>query len=103
MVRHIELTIDFDLTCWAESMEDFENDDMEMINECVADYIINSSDELLEHLTIKKIWYEEEDEQSSFYLCENEQTFAHSRPVHYENDFGNNPVNYSENQFLRNS
>ena len=82
MVRHIELTIDFDLTCWAESMEDFENDDMEMINECVADYIINDSTDLLEHLTIKKIWYEEEDEQSSFYLHENEHMFAHSRPVH---------------------
>jgi len=62
MVRHIELTIDFDLTCWAESMEDFENDDMEMINECVADYIIHDSTDLLDHLTIKKIWYEEEDE-----------------------------------------
>ena len=62
MIRHVELTIDFDLTCWAESMEDFENDDMEMINECVADYIIHDSAELLEHLTIKKIWYEEEDE-----------------------------------------
>ena len=82
MVRHIELTIDFDLTCWAESMEDFENDSTEFINEEVADYIINSSDELLEHLTIKKIWYEEEDEQSSFYLHENEQMFAHSRPGH---------------------
>ena len=62
MIRHIELTIDFDLTCWAESMEDFENDDMEMINECVADYIIHDSTDLLDHLTIKKIWYEEEDE-----------------------------------------
>ena len=62
MVRHIELTIDFDLTCWAESMEDFENDSTEFINEEVADYIINSSDELLEHLTIKKIWYEEDEE-----------------------------------------
>lgn len=77
MVRHIELTIDFDLTCWAESMEDFENDDIEMINECVADYIIHDSTDLLDHLTIKKIWYEEEDEQSSFYLCENEHMFEH--------------------------
>ena len=68
MIRHIELIIDFDLTCWAESMEDFENDDMEMINECVADYIINDSTDLLDHLTIKKIWYEDEDEQSSFCL-----------------------------------
>ena len=61
MVRHIELTIDFDLTCWAESMEDFENDSIEFINEEVADYIIHNSDELLDHLTIKKIWYEEDE------------------------------------------
>lgn len=62
MIRHIEFTIDFDLTCWAENMEDFENDSIEFINEEVADYIIHSSGELLDHLTIKKIWYEEEDE-----------------------------------------
>ena len=60
MVRHIELIIDFDLTCWAESMEDFENDSTEFINEEVADYVIHSSDEFLDHLTIKKIWYEED-------------------------------------------
>jgi len=60
MVRHIEFTIDFDLTCWAESMEDFENDSMEFINEEVADYIINDSGELLDHLVIKKIWYGED-------------------------------------------
>jgi hypothetical protein len=35
--------------------------------------------------------------KSSFYLHENEQMFAHSRPVHYENDFEDGPVNYSEN------
>ena len=74
MIRHIEFTIDFDLTCWAESMEDFENDSTEFINEEVADYIINSSDELLKHLTIKKIWYEE-DEQSSFLLSINFRTY----------------------------
>ncbi len=62
MVRHIELTIDFDLTCWAESMEDFENDDMEYINERIADYIMHNSVELLDHLVIKKIWYEEDEE-----------------------------------------
>ena len=33
----------------------------EFIDEEVADYIINNSDELLEHLTIKKIWYEEDE------------------------------------------
>ena len=68
MIRHIEFTIDFDLTCWAESMEDFENDSTEFINEEVADYIIHCSDEFLDHLTIKKIWYEEEDEQFSFFF-----------------------------------
>lgn len=61
MIRHIELTIDFDLTCWAESMEDFENDSIEFINEEVADYIIHNSDDLLNHLVIKKIWYEEDE------------------------------------------
>ena len=60
MIRHIEFTIDFDLTCWAESMEDFESDSIEFINEEVADYIINSSGELLDHLVIKKIWYGED-------------------------------------------
>ena len=60
MTRHIEVTIDFDLTCWAESMEDFENDSTEFINEEVADYIIHDSVELLDHLVIKKIWYEED-------------------------------------------
>ena len=61
MIRHIKLTIDFDLTCWAESMEDFENDSREFINEEVADYIINSPGELLKHLTIRNIWYEEDE------------------------------------------
>ncbi len=61
MVRHIELTIDFDLTCWAESMEDFENDNIEYLNEHIADYIIHNSVELLDHLVIKKIWYEEDE------------------------------------------
>ncbi len=59
MIRHIELTIDFDLTCWAESMEDFENDTEESIKETIDDYIIHDSVELLDCLTIKKIWYEE--------------------------------------------
>ena len=61
MIRHIELTIDFDLTCWAESMEDFENDTKEFIDEEVADYIINNSDELLDKKKKKKIWYEEDE------------------------------------------
>lgn len=60
MIRHIELTIDFDLTCWAESMEDFETDTEESIKETIDDYIVHDSVELLDCLTIKKIWYEED-------------------------------------------
>ena len=60
MVRHIELTIVFDLTCWAESMEDFETDTEESIKETIDDYIVHDSVELLDCLTIKKIWYEED-------------------------------------------
>lgn len=59
MVRHIEITINFDLTCWGQDAEDFENDNVEAINEVVADYIIHNSAELLENLTINKVWYEE--------------------------------------------
>lgn len=60
MVRHIEITINFDLTCWGQDKEDFENDNIETINEAVADYIINNSTDLLEDVTIKKVWYEED-------------------------------------------
>lgn len=60
MVRHIEFTIDFDLTCWGQNAEDFENDNMEMIREELADYIINDSVEFLKYVTIKKVWYEED-------------------------------------------
>lgn len=60
MTRHIEITVNFDLTCWGRDKEDFENDNIEAINETVADYIINDSADLLENVTIKKIWYEED-------------------------------------------
>ncbi len=60
MVRHIEFTIDFDLTCWGQNAEDFENDNMEMMREELADYIINDSVEFLKYVTIKKVWYEED-------------------------------------------
>lgn len=61
MVRHIEVIINFDLTCWGQDAEDFESDSTETINETVEDYIVNDSAELLENVTIKKVWYEEED------------------------------------------
>lgn len=60
MVRHIEITINFDLTCCGQDKEDFENDNIEIIKEEVADYIINDSTNLLENVTIKKVWYEED-------------------------------------------
>lgn len=60
MTRHIEITINFDLTCWGQDKEDFENDDIETINEAIADYITNDSTDLLENVTIKKVWYEED-------------------------------------------
>ena len=60
MTRHIEITINFDLTCWGQDAEDFENDDEEIINEAVADYIVNDSTNLLEDVIVKKVWYEED-------------------------------------------
>ena len=61
MVRHIELTVDnFDLTCWAESMEDFETDTEEYIKESVLEFFYDDPTELIENIKIKKIWYEED-------------------------------------------
>lgn len=61
MVRHIELAIDnFDLTCWAESMEDFEMDTKESIKESVLQFFYDDPTELIENIKIKKIWYEED-------------------------------------------
>ena len=60
MIRHIEITINFDLTCWGQGKEDFENDNIETINEAIEDYIINDSTDLLENVIIKKVWYEED-------------------------------------------
>ena len=61
MIRHIELTINFDLTCWAESMEDFENDTEESIKETVFDYLDSDVDSLIENVKISKVWYEEDE------------------------------------------
>ena len=61
MIRHIELTINFDLTCWAESMEDFENDTEESIEETVFDYLDSDVDSLIENVKIDKVWYEEDE------------------------------------------
>ena len=60
MIRHIEFTINFDLTCWDEDMEFFEMQSEESILEGIADYINESTPELMEHLTINRIWYEED-------------------------------------------
>lgn len=60
MTRHVEFTIDFDLTCWGEDAEDFEGDTLESIRENVIDYLEDSAYELIENLVIKKVWYEED-------------------------------------------
>ena len=61
MIRHIELTIeDFDLTCWAEDMEDFEADTKEGIEETVLGYFYDDPSELIENIKIKKVWYEKD-------------------------------------------
>ena len=59
MVRHIEFTIDYDLTCWGLT-EDFEADNQEYLQEHLNDFIYNNSSDLLDHVKINKIWYEED-------------------------------------------
>ena len=60
MVRHIEFTINFDLTCWGEP-EDFETDDPINIKESIEDWVCNESDSFLDHLKLNKVWYEEDE------------------------------------------
>ena len=60
MIRHIEITINFDITSWGEK-EDFKTDTQEQIEEFVRDYIYTSGSELSHEADITKIWYEEED------------------------------------------
>ena len=61
MIRHIELTMEnFDLTCWAQDMEDFEMDTEESIKESVLDFLYDEPETLIENIKIKKIWYEED-------------------------------------------
>ena len=59
MVQHIEFTIKFDLTCEAEK-EDFEICTESSNEESVIDYILNNPEELVDNLTINKVWYEED-------------------------------------------
>lgn len=60
MVRHIEFTIDFDLTCWGEDMKDFGDDSIESITDSLHDYLCDNGYELLDYIKIKKVWYEED-------------------------------------------
>jgi hypothetical protein len=60
MIRHIEFTIDFDLTC-REDMEVFETySDEEYLKNDIAEYINENTAEIMEHIIIKKVWYEED-------------------------------------------
>lgn len=60
MTRHIELIIEFDLTCGAISWEDFGNDTEESLKEEVEEYICDCPEELLSSIKIKRVWYEKE-------------------------------------------
>lgn len=68
MIRHIEFTIDFDLTCWAIGYEDFGFDEMpkeneydyDEVKECIFEYIDKCPEALYEVMKIKKVWYEED-------------------------------------------
>lgn len=59
MTRHMEFTINFDLTCWGEA-EDFETDSIDSLQESLADYIIHSPEEFIPKMEDVKIWYEED-------------------------------------------
>lgn len=61
MTRHIELAFEnFDLTCWAEDMEDFEIDTEESIKEEVLQFLYDEPETVFKNVKIKKIWYEED-------------------------------------------
>ena len=60
MVRHIEFTINFDLTCWGEP-EDFETDSPENIKEAIEDWVCNESADFLNHIKLNNVWYEEDE------------------------------------------
>jgi hypothetical protein len=60
MIRHIEFTIDFDLTC-REDVEVFETySDEEYLKNDIAEYINENTAKIMEHVIIKKVWYEED-------------------------------------------
>lgn len=58
MIQHIEFTIKFDLTCYGEK-EDFEIVTDSSNEESVINYILDNPEELINNLTINKVWYEE--------------------------------------------
>ena len=60
MIRHIEFVINYDLTCYGEK-EDFETDTKENMTESLIDYVTTYTEDLLPYLTIKKIWYEDDE------------------------------------------
>ena len=59
MIQHIEFTIKFDLTCDGEK-EDFEIVTDSSIEESAIHYVLDNPEELINSLTINKVWYEEE-------------------------------------------
>lgn len=59
MIRHVEFTINFDLTCDGVK-EDFEWDTILDIKKSVAEYIMDTPGELIDNLEINKVWYEKD-------------------------------------------
>lgn len=59
MTRHIEFTINFDLTCWGEP-EDFATDTPEAIKESIECWVIDESSSFLDYLKLNNVWYEED-------------------------------------------
>ena len=59
MIQHIEFTIKFDLTCWGDK-EDFEIVTDSSIEESTVNYILDCPEQLIDNLTIGKVWYEED-------------------------------------------
>lgn len=55
MIKHVELTADFYLTCWVENKKDFEIDTRKLILEDAKKYFYDNPSELIENLEIVSI------------------------------------------------
>ena len=60
MTQHVEFTIDFDLTCWGQDAEDFIHLTEYDIIRNTKEWIENNPWEIVDHMKIKNIWYEDD-------------------------------------------